>query len=239
MGEFKAVVGDVPLCKKMLQADGDTSAPAPAAKAKGGGDGGKKAPKQQKKKKGGDAAPAPAPKKKVKHPLAVLNKKKPAAVHIDEWKKTYKNCPHDGTGYAGACDKFWELLGEGVKTGDYSVWQCKYKHNAEHELLWMTSNAISGFVERTEEIRKYTMGVQAVSGDKDGAGNIYVSGVWLFRGDTVDHMLNCNPDAEHYEWIKLTDSAGDKAILKEHWAGGENDGDFVAGKAYYDSKVFV
>jgi len=237
--QFKAVVGDVPLCKKTLQAEGDNSVPA-AAPAKKGGD---------KKKKGGDSkkaakkaaapAPAPAPKpKKVEHPLAVLNKKSPAKVHIDEWKKTYKNCPHDGTGYAGACTKFWELLGEGLKTGEYSLWECKYKHNEENDKLWMTSNAISGFIERTEEIRKYTMGVQAVSG-AEGCGNIYINGVWLFRGDSKEHMLNCNPDAEHYEWTKLEDNEAGRKVVSEVWAGGEKDGDKVNGQDYYDSKVFV
>jgi len=238
--EFKAVVGDVPLCKKTLQAEGDNSAPAPAPKGgKKGGDGGGK-----KKKKGGDKkaapAPAPAPKpaKKVEHPLAVLNKKSPAKVHIDEWKKTYKNCPHDGTGYAGACNKFWELLGEGLKSGDYSLWSCHYKHNQENDKLWMTSNAISGFIERTEAIRKYSMGVQAVSGD-EGFGNIFISGIWLFRGDSVEHMLECNPDAEHYDWKKLDDNADTRKFLQEIWAGGENDGDKIENRPYYDSKVFV
>jgi elongation factor 1-gamma len=238
--EFKAVVGDVPLCKKALQAEGDTSAPAPApagknkgGKKKGGDGGGKK------KNKGGKApAPAPAPKKKALHPLAELNKKKPAAVHIDEWKKTYKNCPHDGTGYKGACEKFWEILGPGLKTGDYSLWHCKYKHNGDNSLLWMTSNAISGFLERTEEIRKYTMGVQAVAG-KEGAGNIFISGVWVFRGDSQKHILDCNPDAEYYEWIKLSDTPETRKIMLDIWAGGENDGDTIEGQPYYDSKVFV
>jgi len=235
--QFKAVVGDVPLCKKSLQAEGDNSKPAaPEKKAKGkkggGGDGGGK------KAKKAAPAPAPAPKKKAEHPLATLNKKNPAKVHIDEWKKTYKNCPHDGTGYKGACAKFWDLLGEDLKLGNYSLWKCSYNHNADNDKLWMTSNAISGFLERTEEIRKYTMGVQAVSG-AEGKGNIFISGIWVFRGDSKEHILNCNPDAEYYTWTKLEDNAESRKLVEEVWAGGELDGDTIEGNAYYDSKVFV
>jgi len=237
--QFKAVVGEVPLCKKTLVAEGDTAAPAPAKKEKGGKKKGGDQPKKEKAAKK-EKAPLdiPAPKKKEAHPLATLNQKSPAKVHIDEWKKTYKNCAHDGTGYLGASEKFWELLGEGLKTGDYSLWLCEYNHNEENEKMWMTSNAISGFVDRTEEIRKFTMGVQAVSG-ADGAGNIYINGVWLFRGTEISHMLNCNPDAEHYKWTKLEDNEVGRQHVKEVWAGGENDGDMVSGKPYYDSKIFV
>jgi len=236
--QFKAVVGDVPLCKKMLQAEGDTSAPAPAAKQQGGGKKKKGGKKEKKAAVQSEAAKAPKPAKKALHPLAELNKKKPAKVHIDEWKKTYKNCPNDGTGYVGACTKFWDMMGEGLKNGEYSLWSCRYKHNEENEKLWMTSNAISGFLERTEEIRKYTMGVMAVAG-AEGAGNIFISGIWVFRGDTEKHIINCNPDAEHYEWTKLTDTPADRKSLQDMWAGEGNPGDEIDGKTYYDSKVFV
>lgn len=242
--EFKAVVGDVPLCKKALQAEGDNSAPA-AAKGgkKKGGDGGKKkggdgGGKKSAKKEKAAAAPAPAPQKKPQHPLAILNKEKPAKVHADEWKKTYKNCEHDGLGYAGAADKFWDLLGDDLKDGNYSLWHCEYLHNGDNDKLWMTSNAISGFLERTEEIRKYAMGVMSVAG-AEGAGNIFISGIWVFRGDTEKHVVNCNPDAEYYTWEKITDTPAGRKQLQDMWAGGENDGDTIDGKAYYDSKVFV
>jgi len=238
--EFKAVIGDVPLCKKMLQAEGDTSVAAAPAKGgkKGGNDGGGKKKKGGKKEKKAAPPPAPKPAKKALHPLAELNKKSPAKVHIDEWKKTYKNCENDGTGYVGACNKFWDMMGEGLKNGEYSLWSCRYNHNGDNDKLWMTSNAISGFLERTEEIRKYAMGVMSVAG-AEGAGNIFISGIWVFRGDTEKHVVNCNPDAEYYTWEKITDTPAGRKQLQDMWAGGENDGDTIDGKAYYDSKVFV
>ena len=171
------------------------------------------------------------------HPLAKYAQEHKADIKmpIDDWKREYKNAKHND-GYKASVDKFWEM----VDPNHYSVWVCRYKHNEENSQLWMTSNAIGGFCDRTEAIRKFAMGTQAVTGS-DGAGNIFISGCWLFLGDSAEHMIECNPDAEYYDWEKLdiknpTDAT--KQIVKEFWAA-ELETDVIEGRPYYDSKVFV
>ena len=230
----KAVVGDVPLCAKMLTAAGDDGK-APAA---AGGAGKAKKEKKAQPKKEKAAPPPPQVKKvKVKHPLQIYQEENKDAMklNIDDWKREYKNAKHND-GYKASVAKFWEM----IDPAHYSVWVCRYKHNEENTQLWMTSNAIGGFCDRTEEIRKYAMGTQAVTGS-DGAGNIYISGCWLFMGHSQEHMVNCNPDAEYYEWEKLditnpTDAT--KQMVSEFWAA-ELETDVIESRPYYDSKVFV
>ena len=232
--QFKAVVGDVPLCSKMLTAAGDDG------KSAGGGKKEKKAkqPKQQPKKKEKAPAPAPAPKpKKQEHPLAVWMKEKKPKMHPDEWKKCYKNGPHNPGGYKGAVAQFWDM----VDRDNYSLWICRYNHNEDNSQLWMTSNAIGGFCDRTEAIRKFSMGVMAVSGS-DGKGNIFISGCWLFLGDSKEHILECNPDAEYYTWEEIPkdkwDDAATRELVTSFWCA-EKETDTIEGRPYYDSKVFV
>jgi elongation factor 1-gamma len=231
---FKAVVGDVPLCAKMLTAAGDDG------KSAGGGGGGKKAKKekapQKKKEKAPKPAPAPKP-KKVEHPLSIWMKEKKPKMHPDEWKKTYKNAVHTPGGYRGAADKFWEI----IDRENYSLWICRYNHNEDNSQLWMTSNAIGGFCDRTEAIRKWTMGVQTVSGE-EGKGNIFISGLWCFLGDSAEHMLECNPDAEYYTWTEIPkdkwDDPDTRKMVSDFWCCALET-DTLEGRPYYDSKVFV
>ena len=62
-----------------------------------------------------------------------------------------------------------------------------------------------------------------------------IAGVWLLRGDTVEHMLAANDDANWYTWKKLDPSnAEDKAVVTSFWCN-ENELD---GKPIQDSKVF-
>jgi elongation factor 1-gamma len=47
--------------------------------------------------------------------------------------------------------QFWEMFdAEG-----WSLWQCEYNYNAENKVLFMTSNLVSGFIQRSGEIRYY------------------------------------------------------------------------------------
>jgi elongation factor 1-gamma len=227
---FAAVVGEVTLCKKTMKAEGDDGKDAAPAKGKG------KAQQQPKKeKKAAAPAPAPAPKVEKKlHPLAQYLKDNKPSIHIDTWKACYKNSKHDGPdGYANACDKFWDMIDK----EHYSVWICDYPHK-DHTALWMTSNAIGGFCDRMEEVRKFAMGTMAVSG-AEGAGNIFVKGAWVIVGQKIDDVLECNADAEYYTWTKLEwDNAAHKQMVKECWASGLET-DVIDGRPYYDSKVFV
>lgn len=50
--------------------------------------------------------------------------------------------------------QFWEMFdAEG-----WSLWICRYKYNAENTRLFMTSNLVGGFIQRSGEIRKWAFG---------------------------------------------------------------------------------
>lgn len=213
---FQSVVGDVPLCDKMMTAAGDNSTPKTAKK-----DSKKKASTKK------EAAPVePAKPKKVEHPLAVLNREKPTSMILDAWKVQYSNTKP----LVKAMDWFWANLD---KEG-YSIWFCDYNYNQENVKMFMTCNAVGGFIQRSEAMRKYSFGVMSVLGE-EGKGPIEITGCWLFRGQTEKHMLEANPDAEYYTWKKVDtyDDATKQKIL-EYWCNEET----LLGKTLADSKVF-
>ncbi|CAI5700981.1 unnamed protein product [Peronospora effusa] len=208
--EFQAVVGDVPLIDVAMTAEGDDS----AKKTK------KAAPKKEK------AAPkeeAPKP-KKVEHPLAVLNREKPSSLNLDAWKVQYSNTKN----LADAMTWFWEHL----DTEGYSLWFCDYNYNNENTKMFMTCNAVGGFLQRSEAMRKYAFGVMDVCGAE--GSEIIITGCWLFRGDSAQHMVEANPDAEYYTWKKAELNDETKARVAAYWCNEDE----LEGKPIADSKVF-
>jgi elongation factor 1-gamma len=66
-----------------------------------------------------------------------------------------------------------------------------------------------------------------------------IAGVWLLRGNTVDHMKEANDDANWYTWTALSApgepvSDENKAIVSTFWTAE----DAIDGKPIQDSKVF-
>lgn len=216
--EFKKVVGAVTLCKKEVMAAGQE---APKAEKKSGG--GKK-----KEKKAAAAAPAPAPKKK-EHPYKTMDKKSPSKFSMDSWKKSYSN----SATYDSAMETFWSTYdNEG-----WSLWYQNYNYNEENKRTFMTSNAVGGFQQRSDEIRKWGFGVMDVLGTEETV--LEIKGIWLLRGDTVQHLKDANDDANWYTWTKLagpglapTDEV--KQQVKDFWCSEET----LEGKPIQDSKVF-
>jgi elongation factor 1-gamma len=220
--EFKAVVGEVTMCKKELQAKGqESAAPAKADKKKDEG-------KKEKKVEAAEPAPA-APAKKPDHPYKIMDKDAPSAFIMDAWKKTYSNTPN----LDDAMKIFWET----VDLDGWSIWHQAYNYNSDNKRAFMTSNAVTGFQQRTDEIRKWAFGIMDVLGSEETV--LEICGMWLLRGDTVEHMINANDDANWYTWKKLagkdmapTDEV--KKLVRDYWVC-ENE---LEGKPIVDSKVF-
>lgn len=148
---------------------------------------------------------------------------------MDEWKRTYSNAKVDGVAdYKTAMPWFWEHLDR----AGYSLWVQTYKYNEENKKDYMTSNLVGGFMQRTDELRRHAFGVMHVL---NNAAPYEVVGAWLFRGQDVKPMLDCNPDAEYYNWIKLdADNAEHRKIIEDHWCSSTKLGD----KEIYDTKTF-
>ena len=146
---------------------------------------------------------------------------------LDAWKKQYSNAP------GGDCYKampwFWEQLD---KEG-YSIWHAAYKYNDELKVSFMVSNLAAGFVQRCDEVRKYAFGLVQILGQEGGP--IEIRQTWLMRGQEIKPLLDANPDAEHYEWTKVTDfSDAEKQKIEHMWCAGEK----IDGLEILDCKVF-
>jgi elongation factor 1-gamma len=229
--EFQQVVGQVTLCKKELLAPGQEA----AAKAGGGGGGGKKDKGEKKEKAAAapaaaaEAEPEPAPEKKAEHPYKIMDREAPTPFSMDAWKKTYSNA----ASYDEAMTTFWET----VDLEGWSIWLMVYNYPEECKKIFMTSNAVGGFQQRTDEIRRWAFGVQDVLGtEEDG---LQIKGIWLLRGDTEEHMKSANDDANWYTWTKLagkglppTDEVKEK--VKAYWTSETE----LEGLPIQDSKVF-
>jgi elongation factor 1-gamma len=231
--EFTQVIGTVTMCKKELLAPGQTAGAAPAAK-KDKADGGKKKEEKKKEKKAEEPDDSrdigePAPEKKAEHPYKIMDREAPSPFIMDVWKKTYSNA----TSYDDAMEEFWKMYDmEG-----WSLWFQTYNYQEENKRIFMTSNAVGGFQQRSDEIRKWAFGVMDVLGTEET--QLEIKGLWLFRGDTVEHMIQANDDANWYTWTKLsgkglppTDEV--KAQVKAYWTADAE----LEGKPIQDSKVF-
>lgn len=228
---FIAVMGKVELCKKETLAAGQAGPPAPPPPAK-------KEPKKKEEKKTkaveapdeeDEAEAAAKAAAKVEHPYKVMDREQKSPFSMDAWKKTYSNAPT----YEAAMEEFWKTFDpEG-----WSLWLMEYKYNEENKRIFMTSNAVGGFQQRTDEIRKWAFGVMDVLGTEET--KLEIAGLWLLRGDTVEHMIQANDDANWYAWTKLagkdmpaTDEV--KAKVFAYWTSESE----LEGKPIQDSKVF-
>jgi len=216
--EFKAVVGDVELCQKMMVAP---EAPAAEAEEKKGG-----------KKKGGDKkeskkeeAPKEQPKKKAKNPLDLLP---PTPFDLEEWKRTYSNA---ASTKGDAMPWFWEKF----DAAGWSLWFGDFKHNEDNTVLFQTCNLVGGYAQRLESLRKYGFGNILILGEE---GPFEITCAFLVRGLEIPPELSDCPDSELYNWRRCDPSnADDKELLEDVWAW---EGAFKGHKSTYaaDGKVF-
>merc|ERR1712154_398165 len=108
-------------------------------------------------------------------------------------KKTYSNAPT----YDAAMEAFWSTF----DMDGWSLWYQNYNYNDENKRVFMTSNAVGGFQQRSDEVRKWAFGVMDVLGTEETV--LEIKGIWLLRGDTVDHLKKANDDANWYTWTKI------------------------------------
>lgn len=118
----------------------------------------------------------------------------------------------------------------------WSVFRGDYKYNDENKVLFMTSNLIGGFIQRTEEIRKWLFGTCTIRGTE--GENMKITHYFLIRGDSIEPLIKCNDDAACYDWTKVDTSAGisdaDKKQLYDYWC---SEGP-LDGEACLDSRCY-
>ena len=219
---FKAVLDEVPLCRKMQAAPVPKGGAAKGAKkgAKKGGD--KPLTKKEKKAAAAKAAAAKPKKKKsgrIVHRLDALPKSK-LGMSMMGWKSVFANSKKSPF---QAMEWFWAHFDDSV----FSIWFQKFKHNEEN-VNWMVSNQLAGFTQRTDGLRKWAMGAFTAMDTLAAKGFYEVEGVWLFKGTDMQEMIEQNPEAELYNWTKLTPAMlADPAVrqrVNNFWAGEGHDG---------------
>lgn len=233
--QFEAVIGKVVLAEKEL--------PLPAGGvAAAGGDNKKekkekapKAPKAEKPKEEKkpkvveeeDFEDEPAPAPKAEHPFKLLDKSAPSAFSMDAWKKVYSNT----NDYHQAMNTFFEMY----DSNGWSLWRGDYQYNDELKVLFMTSNLIGGFIQRTEEIRKWLFGTCTIRGTEE-LGGMKVTHYFLIRGDSIQPLIDCNDDAACYNWTRVETPVSEetKKTLYDFWC---SEGP-LDGEACLDSRVY-
>ena len=115
-------------------------------------------------------------------------------------------------------DKFWPMFD---KEG-WSCWICEYMYNEENTRGFMTANLVSGFIQRSDSLRKYAFGNMNIL--KDPNEPFYrVMGGWLIRGKDIKPMLDENPDAAYYTWRKVDETnEEDKKLLADLWCASDS-----------------
>ena len=239
--QFEAVIGKVVLAtvEHGVNAGAALPAPAPAAKKDAAGKGDKKEkpawdgvkkekapkapkepkppappakPKEEKKPKNDEEEEDEAPKeKKDDHLFKLMDTSNPTPFVMDAWKRCYSNCGGD---YPGALKTFWETF----DAAGWSIWRGDYQYNDELKVLFMTSNLIGGFIQRTDEIRKWLFGTMSIRGDESKPA-FKISCYYLIRGQDIQPLIACNDDASCYNWTKIDHtSEADRAAVLKHWS---------------------
>ena len=165
-----------------------------------------------------------APKKPAKNPLELLP---PTTLDLDNWKRVYSNTHSD---FYSVMDKFWAMY----DAAGWSLWFCDYMYNDENKKGFMTANLVSGFIQRCDELRKYAFGNMSIlKGENDAFFTI--KGAWLMRGDSIQPMLDSNPDSASYTWKKVDiNNEADKKELADLWCASET----IDGKEINSNEVF-
>lgn len=243
---FKAVVGDVPLCTKACQFDNTKyqafAKSAPAAHAheakpeKTQKKESKKEEKKPKEKKAAEPQPAAeqpeemdateealAQESKQKDPFAEMPK---GTFNMEEFKRVYSN---EDT-LTKALPYFWDQFDPSA----FSIWYCEYKYADELTLCFMSCNLISGMFQRLDKLRKNAFGSVCLFGTDN---NSTISGIWAWRGQDLVFELcdDWKVDYESYEWKKLDpNSPATKQMVQEYFSW---EGNFD-GKKFNQGKIF-
>merc|ERR1712079_563536 len=163
--QCKKVLGEVKLCERMATFDSKKYfALHPKKDGKKKDNKGKEQhqkdqkPKQEKPKEE-KPKEEEKPKPKATNPLAELP---PSSFDIDAWKKVYMNSEYDVS-----IPNLWENFDrEG-----YSFWFSDYQYSDDLNMLFMTTNLITGMFQRIEKLKKTCLGAVMVFGENKDNGS--------------------------------------------------------------------
>eukprot|EP00457_Paulinella_chromatophora_P005704 gb/GEZN01005721.1/.p1 GENE.gb/GEZN01005721.1/~~gb/GEZN01005721.1/.p1 ORF type:complete len:423 (+),score=95.31 gb/GEZN01005721.1/:388-1656(+) len=208
------VLGKVEMCKQEKQA------PKPAKQPKEKGDNqqqqqGKEKQQQQPKKEKAPEQQQEQPKKEEKPKNPILELPKSSMSLDSEKKQLFLKKPLNS-------DFFKEVWSRYDHEG-YSCFISYYNYNKDNTgPYFMACNAIGGFLQRCDGVRKYALGVMnLIAKDEDTPPWEFI-GAWMFRGPIVPQEMMDNPDAEYYTWKKLDmHKPEDRELWRQQWEAGK------------------
>ncbi len=228
--EFVAVVGKVEFAKEEAQPPKGGKEEKKAAEPK-------KVEKKEEPKKVEKPAAAAADveededgvprEKKAKSPLDLLPESPMG--HIDTTKKLmFSQRP--------ILPNFFDLHYPQFDNKGFVWFTCHYNYNDENKVYYMTGNAVGGFIQRSDAVRKYALGVMNILGNPDEETPPFpICGAWMFRGTEIPkEMTEENPDSEYYTWKKIDVSTPEgQAAVKEQFMAEKINGINVLDRRFF------
>lgn len=115
---------------------------------------------------------------------------------------------------------FWSEFWPKFDANGYTFYTIKYKYDNENTVYFKSCNAISGFIQRSEDCRKYAFGVVNMHGKDEDTAPFCINGAWLFRGPEVIREMKAVDDSEYFEWVKVdTSKAEGRATIEKMYTG--------------------
>jgi len=99
--------------------------------------------------------------------------------------------------------EFFKTFWDHFDSKGFSIYLQSYNYNADNKVYWKTGNLIGGFIQRSDDVRRYAFGAMVIAGKDEEEPPFEVYGVWVFRGEGIPQEVTDNPDSEYYTWTKL------------------------------------
>merc|ERR1712166_237371 len=87
------------------------------------------------------------------------------------------------------------------KSATFSMdkWKKTYSNS---KVDWMTSNKITGYTQRLDEVRKWVFGVMGVIDRFEKKGFWDVEGFFITRGDDIKYIMDATEESGTFNWAK-------------------------------------
>lgn len=126
--------------------------------------------------------------------------------------------------------EFWNFF----DSEGYCIYFTDYRYNDDNKVYFMTCNLTAGYIQRLDELRKYSFGVLNVTGVDEDTAPFNVNGCFIFRGQGVPAEMSECPDTEYYELRKADiKSEKDRKLIEAAFYSDKYNGFSVLDRKYF------